>query len=88
MRDTAHQQNGRLGGLESWARTTDRTQRTKPARENSPAHFEYHLARVPAEVTDPAERNKAAEASHRAHMLRLARASAKARAKKAKRNGA
>jgi len=83
---TVNQQNGRIGGLESWARTTDRTKRTQRARENSPACVEYHIARVPAEVTDHAERVKAGEAAHRAHMLRLARASAKARAKRAQRS--
>lgn len=83
-----HVQNGRIGALESWARTTDRAARTKNARENSPANFEYHLARVDPSITDPQERVKAAEASHKAHMLRLARASAKARAKKAQRKNA
>lgn len=77
-----HAANGRIGALESWARTTDRAGRTRRARENSPACFEYHLARVDPAISDPAERIKAAEASHKAYMLRLARASAKARAEK------
>lgn len=75
-------QAGRIGALESWARTTDRAARTRRARENSPACVEYHIARVPAEITDPEQRVKAGTAAHRAYMLRLAEASAKARAKK------
>ncbi|MFD0772636.1 hypothetical protein ACFQZ2_01720 [Streptomonospora algeriensis] len=83
-----HAANGRIGALESWANTSDRAARTKRARENSPAAFEYHLARVDEAVTDHQERVKAAEASHRAYMLRLAKASAKSRAKKQARNDA
>ncbi|GAA4911449.1 hypothetical protein [Streptomonospora salina] len=83
-----HAANGRIGALESWSRTSDRAARTKRARENSPACFEYHLARVDAEITDHQERVKAAEAAHRAYMLRLAQASAKSRKKKAARDDA
>lgn len=77
-----HAANGRIGALESWANTTDRAGRTKNARENSPACFEYHYARVDESITDHQERVRAAEAAHRAYMLRLAQASAKSRAKK------
>lgn len=79
---SAHAINGRIGALESWSRTKDRAARTKRARENSPACVEYHIARVDPEIKDPDQRRKAGEAAHRAHMLRLAQASAKARARK------
>lgn len=58
----------------------DRRQHTAKARANSPVTFAYHLARVPAEITDPQARIKAAESAHKAHMTKLAYASAKARA--------
>lgn len=77
-----HALNGRIGALESWARTTDRAGRTSRARENSPACVEFHIARVDDAITDPQQRVTAGEEAHRAYMLRLARASAKARARK------
>lgn len=78
-----HALNGRIGALESWSRTTDRAARTQRARENSPACVEYHVARVDPEITDPEQRQKAGEERHRAHMLRLAAASAEKRRKRA-----
>jgi hypothetical protein len=74
-----HELNGRIGALESWARTTDRAGRTSAARKASPASVEYWTERVDGAITDPDERRRAAEAAQRAHMLRLARASAVAR---------
>ena len=72
--------HGRIGGLESWSRTTDRTARTAPGHSNSPASLDYHLARVdPGGVMSEADRLKAAKDAHRAHMLRLAERSAQAR---------
>lgn len=78
-----HAANGRIGALESWSRTVDRAARTQKARENSPACVEYHIARVPDEVTDQEQRRRAGEEAHRAHMLRLAAASARKRAARA-----
>lgn len=71
-----HALNGRIGGLESWSRTKDRTARTQAARERSPACVEYHIARVSEEITDPDQRRLSGEAAHRAYMLRQAAASA------------
>ncbi|MFC3985497.1 hypothetical protein [Streptosporangium jomthongense] len=75
-----HQTNGRIGALESWARTIDRTARTKPAHSKSPASLDYWRATVDpkGEMSIP-DREKAADNAHRAHMLRLAKASADAR---------
>ena len=81
---SVHKTNGRIGALESWSRTVDRTARTKAGHSKSPASLDYHLAKVdPEGVMDQETRLKAAKASHRAHMLRLAQASAAARKRKA-----
>ncbi len=75
----------RMASHVSWAATpdpADRRKRTAAARRNSPVSFEYHLDRVPADITDPTARRKAAESAHKAHMTRLAYASAQARARK------
>lgn len=75
-----YQTNGRIGALESWSRTIDRTARTKPARSKSPASLDYWRAKVdPEGKMSLADREKAAENAHRAHMLRLAKASADVR---------
>lgn len=75
------QMNGRIGALESWANTPDRSARTAPGTKASPASVEYWLPKVdPAGEMSAADREKAAENARRAHMLRLAQASAKARA--------
>lgn len=72
--------NGRIGALESWSRTIDRTARTAPAHSKSPCSLEYHRATVdPNGEMSIADREKAAENAHRAYMLRLAKASADAR---------
>jgi hypothetical protein len=84
--------NGRLGGLVSWGNTEDRTARTKPGYSKSPASLDCHIAKVAAEqaARPPKDRMsegdqlKAAKARHRAHMLRLAQASAAARRANAK----
>jgi hypothetical protein len=81
---TPHAHRGRIGGLESWARTVDRTARTAPARRNSPVGIEWHLARLGDQfdhATDE-QRLAAAEASRRAYFARLAANSAAARARK------
>lgn len=74
--------NGRIGALESWARLTktQRTRRTEAPREGLLQKF--------AKEADPegrmseAERMAAAEKLWRAHMLRIAQASVRARASK------
>lgn len=84
-----HAMNGRIGALESWSRTENRTARTRPAYSKSPASLDYHLAKVdPERRMSEADRLKAAKNSHRAHMLRLAKASAAARRRKATGNAA
>jgi hypothetical protein len=76
------QLNGRIGALESWSRTTDRAGRTANARRRSPATVDYWLDRVDpdGDMSDD-DRHKAAKNAQRAHMLRLAKASAAARRK-------
>jgi hypothetical protein len=79
----------RLASHTFWAGTpdpADRRKHTAKARANSPVTFEYHLARVPAEITDPQARRKAAESAHKAHMAKLAYASSVARARKKAQN--
>jgi hypothetical protein len=62
-----HSLCGRIGALESWARTEDRTARTAPARSAFMARFDAY--------PDP-------EAARKAYFNRLALASAKARRRK------
>jgi hypothetical protein len=79
---TSRQIAGRVGGLRSWANTVDRTERTAPARRNSPASIEYHLARLDpdrfANATD-AQRLAAAEAAHRLYYAEMAMRSVQSR---------
>jgi hypothetical protein len=75
----------RMASHTFWADTpdpADRRKHTAGARRNSPVSFEYHLDRVPEEITDPEARRKAAESAHKAHMARLAYLSSLARSKK------
>lgn len=67
----------RIASAERWARTVDRSAATEPARRGLRAKFE--LEADPDGTLDPAERARRADALLTAHMLRLARASAKAR---------
>ncbi|MGI5155761.1 hypothetical protein [Microbispora sp. CA-102843] len=86
---SAHATNGRIGALESWANTVDRTARTQKARTKSKGSLEYWLEQVdPNGQMDAGTRLKAAKAKHRAYMLRLAQASAAARRRKATGNAA
>ncbi|MDA2810797.1 hypothetical protein O4J56_09140 [Nocardiopsis sp. RSe5-2] len=73
---------GRIGALESWARTADRAARTRRARAASPGSVDYWIARVDPAITGEEQRRKAGEAAHRAYMLRLARASADTRSRR------
>lgn len=78
-RESVHSINGRIGALESWAPLTkaERRRRTEAGREGLLARF--------AREADPegrlpeAERLRAAEDLRRAHMIRIAKASVKAR---------
>lgn len=67
---------GRIGGLTRAARETDPKAAARRGQRGLYARFEQQ---VPAEVTDPAERNRMATLALRAHMARLALASAKKR---------
>jgi hypothetical protein len=70
---------------ERWSRTHDRSAATEPARRGLRAEFERE-ADPDGAVDDPAERARRADALITANMLRLARASARARRRKAERN--
>lgn len=61
----------------SWANTPDRTARTAPAREGLRARFAREID--PDGTLPPAVREQRVEAAWKAHFLRLALASAKAR---------
>ena len=67
----------RIAAAERWGRTVDRRAATEPARRGLRAKFEREAD--PDGVLDPTERTRRAQALLTAHMLRLARASAKAR---------
>lgn len=68
---------GQLGAHTSWARTTDRSARTKAARDAAERKFELEVD--PDGVLPPADRARRAEHARKAHFARLALASAKAR---------
>lgn len=72
---------GRIGAHESWARTEDRTARTRNAREAFMARFERQVD--PDGVLSPADRAARAEHARKAHFARLAMKSAAARRRKA-----
>jgi hypothetical protein len=67
----------RIAAAERWARTPDRTAATEPARRGLRSKFERQAD--PEGVLDAGERARRANALMTAHMLRLARESAKAR---------
>jgi hypothetical protein len=66
-----------LAAHSSWAKTEDPTARTRPAREAFIARFEREVD--PEGKLPVAERVKRAQHAHKAHMLRMSLASAKAR---------
>lgn len=70
-----------IGAHVSWARTEDRAARSAKGQAGLRAKFEREVD--PDGVLTDAERAFRADQLHKAHMLRLANASAKARAKKA-----
>ncbi len=69
--------NKQIAAQVSWSRTTDRSARTRPAREAFLRRFDREVD--PDGVLPPAERRRRAEHALRAHMLRLAKRSATAR---------
>jgi len=64
---------------DSWARTADPAARTAPARAAAESRFEREVD--PDGVLPPEERRRRAEHARKAHYLRMALASAKARRK-------
>ena len=65
----------------SWARTADRTERTKPARDAFMERFEREVD--PDGVLDPVERARRAEHARKAYFAALALKSAATRRRKA-----
>jgi hypothetical protein len=61
--------NARVAAEISWARTSDRSARTRPAREAFLKRFEREVD--PDGKLPPEERRRRAEHALRAHMLRL-----------------
>lgn len=72
----------RIAAAERWARTTDRAEATAPARRGLAAKFEREAD--PDGVLAPDERARRGDLLMRAHMLRMARRSARARQRTAK----
>jgi hypothetical protein len=75
------QARGRIGGYTRAALAPTRESITEAARA---ARWQKYLDRVPAEITDPAERQRRAELLRRADMQRLSLKAAQARTKAAK----
>jgi len=71
--------HGRMAVHDSWARTADPAARTAPARAAAESRFEREVD--PDGVLPPEERRRRAEHARKAHYLRMALASAKARRK-------
>ena len=67
----------RIAAEASWARTRDRTARTRPARESFLKRFEKEVD--PDETLPVGERRVRAEHAKRAYMLKLAKRSAAVR---------
>lgn len=67
----------RIAAAERWARTVDRRAATEPARRGLRERFEREADSEG--VLDVADRARRADALFTAHMLRLARASARSR---------
>lgn len=69
--------NRRIAAEISWSRTTDRSARTRPARQKFLQRFEQEVD--PDGVLPPEERLRRAEHAKRAYMLRLAKRAVAAR---------
>ncbi|OXM43457.1 hypothetical protein CFP75_38440 [Amycolatopsis alba DSM 44262] len=67
----------RLAALTSWAQTTDRQQRTAPARKAALTRFERQVD--PDGILDDKTRREKAAYARRAHFQRLALLSSRAR---------
>ena len=67
---------GRIGGLTRAATAADPREITQQART---AAWQKYLDQVPAEITDPADRERRADLLRRAHMNRLSLKAATAR---------
>jgi hypothetical protein len=68
---------GRIAAHERWARTSDRTAATAPARAGLDARFESEVD--PDGTLDPDERARRVESKRRAYFTRLALLSAQSR---------
>lgn len=78
MRRTASKDiNRRIAAEISWSRTTDRSARTRPAREKFLQRFEREVD--PDGTLPPDERYRRAEHAKRAYMLQLAKRAVAAR---------
>jgi hypothetical protein len=75
----------RLASHAGWANTTDVLARTRPGRDKAYERFEREVD--PAGSLSPEERARRANHALKAHMYRLALASAKARRKDGRRHG-
>lgn len=75
------QVRGRIGGLTKAARATDPRDLTRAANA---ARWQKYLNMVPAEITDPADRQRRAELFRSADMARLALRSSMVRSRAAK----
>jgi hypothetical protein len=72
---------GRVAAYESWARTSDRSARTAPARRAMLDKFEREVD--PNNELEPGERAKRAEFARKAYFTRLALKSVQARQRRA-----
>jgi hypothetical protein len=75
--EAERRQIAKIGGLTSWANTTDRTMRTQPGRDAFLARFEDQVD--PQRRLSPQERARRAEAAKKAYFARLALKSAQKR---------
>lgn len=73
-----HAQAGKIGAHSRWAKESDRSAATQPARDALRRKFEDEVD--PDRTLPAAERAKRAESARRAHYQRLALKSAQARA--------
>jgi hypothetical protein len=72
--------NRQIAAEISWSRTTDRSARTRPAREAFLRRFEREVD--PDGTLPPDERHRRAEHAKRAYMLRLAKKAVIVRSRK------
>jgi hypothetical protein len=83
LTDSERKLRASIAAHTSWANTPDRAARTENARRAQRESFERKVD--PDHKLSPAERTRRAEHAYKAHMARLALASAKARRAKAER---